>query len=169
LVFGPGGNTKVAKAVEKAYSASRDRLFAALLRSVSELGYSINNSDTALGTISFSTGMSMRSSAGQNMTATVFAVGEAESKVVMGGKREQKGSPFGGGGQVYDWGEKGKITRKLLEQLDRVLPETPEPAVSSPTSGTASTVAELQGLADLKAQGLLSEDEFEAAKAKLLG
>src|SRR5687767_13678802 len=104
------------KAVEKAYSASRDRLFAALLRSVSELGYSINNTDAASGTISFSTGMSMRSWAGQNMTATVFALGEGESKVVVGGKREQKGSPLGGGGQVFDWGEKGKITRKLLEQ-----------------------------------------------------
>ncbi len=158
----------MAKAVEKAYSASKDRLFAALLRSVSELGYSINNSDAASGTISFGTGMSMRSWAGQNMTASVFALGDSESKVVVGGKREQKGSPFGGGGQVFDWGEKGKITQKLLEHLDRVVPETPEPAVSSTASATASTADELQRLADLRARGVLTEEEFAAAKAKLL-
>jgi Short C-terminal domain len=98
----------------------------------------------------------------------VFALGEGKSKVVVGGKREQKGSPFGGGGQVFDWGEKGKITRKLLAQLDRVVPETPEPTVSSTASATASAAEELQRLADLRAQGVLTEDEFAAAKAKLL-
>lgn len=159
----------MAKSVEKAYSASRDRLFAALLRSISELGYSINNSDAASGTISFNTGMSWKSSAGQNMTATVFDSGESKSRIVVGGKREQKGNPFGGGGQMFDWGERGGITRTLLEHLDRVLPETPEPTrVSSTSPGTPSMVDELQRLADLKERGMISEDEFAAAKTKLL-
>lgn len=158
----------MAKAIEKAYSASKERLYAALLRTVSELGYSVSNTDSGSGTISFSTGMSMRSWSGQNMTVTVFALSEGESKVVVGGKREQKGNPFGGGGQVFDWGEKGKITRKLLEHLDRVVAETPEPTSSAASSGSSSTAEELQRLADLKAQGVLSEGEFAAAKAKLL-
>jgi hypothetical protein len=158
----------VAKAIEKAYPASRERLYAALLRTVSELGYSITNTDGQSGTISFSTGMSMRSWSGQNMTATIFALAEGGSKVVVGGKREQKGSPFGGGGQIVDWGEKGKITGKLLEHLDRMLEETPEPAPAAAAGGSPSTVEELQRLASLRAQGVLTEEEFATAKAKVL-
>ncbi|HWV50029.1 MAG TPA: SHOCT domain-containing protein, partial [Microbacterium sp.] len=36
-------------------------------------------------------------------------------------------------------------------------------------AGGTDVVAQLQQLATLKAQGVLSEGEFEAAKAKLLG
>ena len=38
------------------------------------------------------------------------------------------------------------------------------PAAAAPTD----TVSQLKGLADLKAQGILTEAEFEAAKAKIL-
>jgi hypothetical protein len=44
----------------------------------------------------------------------------------------------------------------------------PPPPAAAPAAG-GDTVAELQKLADLKAQGLLSDEEFAAAKAKLLG
>jgi hypothetical protein len=44
----------------------------------------------------------------------------------------------------------------------------PAAPAAAPASG-GDTVAELQKLADLKAQGLLSDEEFAAAKAKLLG
>jgi hypothetical protein len=39
----------------------------------------------------------------------------------------------------------------------------------SPPSAGGDTIAELERLATLKQQRLLSEDEFAAAKAKLLG
>jgi hypothetical protein len=42
------------------------------------------------------------------------------------------------------------------------------PAPAAPAGGT-DIVAELQKLADLKAQGILSDEEFAAAKAKLIG
>ncbi|MGE3812812.1 MAG: SHOCT domain-containing protein [Candidatus Nanopelagicales bacterium] len=44
----------------------------------------------------------------------------------------------------------------------------PPPAPAAPAGGT-DIVAELQKLADLKAQGILSDEEFAAAKAKLIG
>ncbi|MBJ7476430.1 MULTISPECIES: SHOCT domain-containing protein [Rhodococcus] len=51
-------------------------------------------------------------------------------------------------------------------QQQAVLPiPTPTP---TPTA-SVDLVAELQKLGDLKSQGLLSESEFEAAKARLLG
>ena len=46
----------------------------------------------------------------------------------------------------------------------------PAPAAAPPAAaGGTDLVAELQKLAALKEQGILSDDEFAAAKAKLLG
>ena len=38
-----------------------------------------------------------------------------------------------------------------------------------PASGGSDTVTQLQQLADLKAQGVLTESEFQAQKARILG
>jgi hypothetical protein len=43
------------------------------------------------------------------------------------------------------------------------------PAAAPAAAGGADPVAELQKLADMKAQGLLSDEEFAAMKAKLIG
>jgi hypothetical protein len=45
-------------------------------------------------------------------------------------------------------------------------PPPPPPAAAGPTS---DTIAQLQQLAALKDQGVLTEEEFAAQKAKLLG
>lgn len=45
----------------------------------------------------------------------------------------------------------------------------PPPQSVAPPPPADSTVAELERLASLQAQGLLTPDEFSAAKAKLLG
>jgi len=45
----------------------------------------------------------------------------------------------------------------------------PAPAPAAPAADSSSLVDELQKLASLKEQGILSEDEFTAAKTKLLG
>jgi putative oligomerization/nucleic acid binding protein len=43
----------------------------------------------------------------------------------------------------------------------------PAPAPAAPTAGR-DPVAQLKDLADLKAQGVLTEEEFSAAKARIL-
>lgn len=43
----------------------------------------------------------------------------------------------------------------------------PPPAAAAPSED--DTIAQLQKLGDLKAQGILTEDEFAAEKAKILG
>lgn len=53
-------------------------------------------------------------------------------------------------------------------QQQAVLP-IPAPAPTPTPTASVDLVAELQKLGDLKSQGLLSESEFEAAKARLLG
>ncbi|GAA2033344.1 hypothetical protein GCM10009819_16780 [Agromyces tropicus] len=45
----------------------------------------------------------------------------------------------------------------------------PPPPPAAPAAGGVDVVAELQKLATLKEQGILSDAEFAAAKAKLLG
>lgn len=44
-----------------------------------------------------------------------------------------------------------------------------QPVAPAPTNAGADVLAQLQQLADLKQSGLLTDEEFAAAKAKLLG
>ena len=45
----------------------------------------------------------------------------------------------------------------------------PPPPAAAPAAGGGDLMAELQKLADMKAAGILTDDEFAAAKAKLAG
>jgi membrane protease subunit (stomatin/prohibitin family) len=49
-------------------------------------------------------------------------------------------------------------------QVAAAQPQAPQPAAAAPTD----TVARLQQLAELKAQGAISDQEFDALKAKVL-
>jgi hypothetical protein len=48
-------------------------------------------------------------------------------------------------------------------------PASPTQAAPPAAAGTADTIAQLKDLAELKAQGILTEEEFAAQKAKILG
>ncbi len=45
----------------------------------------------------------------------------------------------------------------------------PQAAAPAPAGGGGSTIEQLKELGELKAQGILTEEEFAAQKAKLLG
>jgi hypothetical protein len=45
----------------------------------------------------------------------------------------------------------------------------PQAAAPAPAAGGGSTIEQLKELGELKAQGILTEEEFAAQKAKLLG
>ncbi|SEL38541.1 SHOCT domain-containing protein [Rhodococcus maanshanensis] len=47
-------------------------------------------------------------------------------------------------------------------------PQPPPPPAPAPPSGGVDRLAALQQLAELKAQGVLTEDEFNAEKARIL-
>jgi Short C-terminal domain len=55
------------------------------------------------------------------------------------------------------------------EQAAAAAAPPPPPPPAPPAAGTEDVVAKLKELADLKAQGILSEDEFTAAKTQVLG
>jgi hypothetical protein len=112
----------------RVFKSSEGRLYTAVLRAVSQLGYSIKHSDSNARVVSFNTGISMRSWAGQDISVSVVPGSETgTSGVTMGGTRAQLAGSFGSTPQIYDWGEKGKIYRKFLSALEKVLPDIPEP------------------------------------------
>jgi hypothetical protein len=132
--------------METAYrNCSADRLYAAAIRTVTEMGFAIVHSDSGAGTLSFHTGGSVMSRRGQQMTATVFEVDPAESKIVVGGKRLMGGfmSQF----QIADLGELKILARTFLIRLTDVVAAMPE-VETRPTS-SAPTVDELERLACL--------------------
>jgi hypothetical protein len=56
--------------------------------------------------------------------------------------------------------------QQAYEQQAAPPPQAPAPQAAA---GTADTIAQLKDLAELKAQGILTEEEFAAQKAKILG
>jgi hypothetical protein len=144
------------------------RLFAAVQRVVASLGYGVAYADAASRTLSFATGASRKSFSGQEMSATVTTDLGGVTTLHFGGRRTQTGLARN---QVYDWGEKRGIAARVIDAVDGVLPRTPEPSDGAPPSASPpdSVADELERLADLHQRGVLDEDEFRKAKARLLG
>jgi hypothetical protein len=60
--------------------------------------------------------------------------------------------------------------RQDYEQQAQYAPQPPPaPAPAAPAAGGSDMTAELERLATLRNQGVLTDDEFAAAKARLLG
>jgi hypothetical protein len=157
------------KAEQRAYAASPGRLYQAAIRAVSELGYTLLHSDAAAGVVSFNTGRSMKSWGGQDLSATVVPDGPSQSLMLVGGSLAKGGMPMGGGAQVGAWGEKGGLTRRFYETVEAILPQTPEPASAGGGGDQESVATQIAKLAALRASGALTDSEFAAAKARLLG
>ena len=62
-----------------------------------------------------------------------------------------------------------KYDAQAQEQADQQPAETPAAAPAAETSPEDAQMAQLQNLAQLHSQGILSDEEFAAAKAKALG
>jgi hypothetical protein len=59
--------------------------------------------------------------------------------------------------------------RWAQQEVQEVPPQAPAAAAPAPAAGEASTIDQLKELGELKSQGILTEEEFAAQKAKLLG
>lgn len=55
------------------------------------------------------------------------------------------------------------------QQYGQPAPPPPQAAAPAPAAGEASMIDQLKELGELKAQGVLTDEEFVAQKAKLLG
>ncbi len=68
----------------------------------------------------------------------------------------------------------GRVARRQASRYDQQAapqqaPPPPPPPPPAPVSQQDESMAQLQQLAQLHSQGVLSDDEFAAAKAKILG
>ena len=146
--------------------ASVDRVWTACVQAVGVLGYNVLSSDSGSKQISFNTGRSMSSWGGQDLSATLIAVG-SDTKLLMGGSLAKTGNPFGGGAQLGSWGEKSRLIDNFAEEVRKLLPDIPEPVTLASTAAE-DIPTQIQKLGDLHKQGLLTDDEFAAKKQDLL-
>jgi hypothetical protein len=60
-------------------------------------------------------------------------------------------------------------TRWAEQEAQQAQPAAPPAAAPAPAAAQGSVIDQLKELGELKAQGILTEEEFAAQKAKLLG
>src|SRR5665213_2771147 len=156
----------MAKTEEKKFEANSARVFNACRVAMAQLSYTLISADETGRMISFNTGRSLKSFAGQDLQATVLDNGDG-SRVIVGGAIARRGGM--GSGQQIAWGEKAALSKKFLAEVESVLPNVPEILPSDSTPSESKSIAEeLKSLRDLHDQGVISEEEFSKAKEKLL-
>jgi hypothetical protein len=137
------------------------RLRTAAIRTVSDLGYTPHDASIGSGAmITFRKPLTMKCRArDMGMMITPEATGTRVAVVA------------GPTTQMTDWGESRQIAEKLLSGLREVVAVTPEPPseATAPQAVVESTASEIERLAQLHTQGALTDAEFAAAKAKILG
>lgn len=95
------------------YTTDTATAITSLTAVIARLGYTLQGIDRENGLITFQTGMSMKSWAGQSMSAHVLAIAPNTVQITLGGTRNVHGAQM----QVYDWGEAGSIGTKIVEGL----------------------------------------------------
>jgi hypothetical protein len=93
-----------------------ERVFVAARQVVAQRGYTVNLADVASLTLTFNTGISLRTWAGQDLTVTVLEHGTG-SRVTVGGTTAARGNPWSGGGQLTDWGERESLTDDIIARI----------------------------------------------------
>jgi hypothetical protein len=157
----------VAKTYEFTFDAPPELVFTETVSAVNALGFSILPSEDAETCVTFNTGASMWSTAGQDMTATAVAVSPSASKLVVSGKT----APRGNEAQYLSWGERGRIAKGLAARVGGALGDAAPAAAEAPdaSSNGSGFVSELARLAELHRVGALTDAEFTKAKQRLLG
>ena len=100
-------------------------------------------------------------------TAVVAGTATAVSGGVM--RHQQRKAEQQYEAQQYEMQQAAAAQQQYAPPQQYAQPAYEAPAPAAAPAGGADVVAQLQQLATLKAQGVLSDAEFEAAKAKLLG
>ena len=101
----------MARTYEFEFEAPPEQVFLETLSAVSVLGFSILESENT--SLTFNTGASIWSNAGQDMTMTAEAVTESSSKLVLSGQNAQ--------GEYGSWGERGRIAKGLAAKVREAL------------------------------------------------
>jgi hypothetical protein len=136
---------------------SAARLFEATVRTVGELGFVLTERDDANGVLSFGPMGPTASWPVEQMTAAVHQQGDA-ARIIVGGQRTR-----GYRLEMANWHQAKALGLMFLDHLAPVLNSTPEPAAPAPRS----TAEQVKALTELRDQGVLTEEEFAAERARL--
>jgi hypothetical protein len=155
----------VAKTYEFEFDAPPEELFTEMLSAVNALGFSIIHNEDTETSVTFNTGPSIWSAAGQDMTATAFPISQSASKLVVSGRTARRGEQA----QYGSWGERGRIAKGLATRLRGTLPESTTITVTEHDRETDSSafVVELAILCELHRNGDITDDEFSESKQRL--
>ena len=155
----------MAKTYEFEFDAPPEELFTEMLSAVSALGFSILHNEDTETSVTFNTGPSIWSTAGQDMTATAFPISSSASRLVVSGKTARRGEQA----QYGSWGERSRIAKGLATRLRGTLPEstTALKPRHDTDSDSAAFVVELAILCELHRNGDITDDEFAEAKLRL--
>jgi hypothetical protein len=145
----------VARTYEFEFEAPPEQLFTETVGAVSALGFSILHHEDTPTSITFNTGASIWTAAGQDMTATAMPLSPSSSKLVLSGRTAARGSES----QYGSWGERGRIAKGLAARVRGALDDAPD---------RPAFVAQLATLVNLHSAGELTDDEFAQAKHRLL-
>lgn len=142
---------------------SLEDTFMSLRQSCQNLeGFNVDDYDETLKTIYLKAGISLFSW-GENITVTVTSCDNGSSEVSIL-STPKTGIMFGG---AVDMGKNRKniniIMSALSEELKKYTP------ITMKLTSTESVADEIKKLADLKKQGILTENEFSEKKKQLLG
>jgi Short C-terminal domain len=100
------------------------------------------------------------------MARTAVIAGTATAVAGGGSRHQQQKAADQAQMQAYE--DQQRQAEMQQEVAAQVAAQQAAPAPAAPAGGT-DVIAQLQQLADLKAQGILTEEEFAAQKARILG
>ena len=157
LISTNNSQSNVPYSPDDAYAA----LCAAALRLQSAKNYSLKDSDAITRRVIMKTGISFVSW-GENITISIIAEPNGTSSISIS-SGTKTGTPL-------DFGKNNKNINEIMDAFSKQLKNYKQ-ITPKDSSGNAqvSVAEELEKLASLKEKGILSQQEFDAHKKKLLG
>jgi Short C-terminal domain len=136
-------------------------VYSAAFRAATELGFAVTHRDDAAMALGFRTVGATTSWPGAQMRATIHPRGDATQLMVactsLAGYRLL----------MAEWHAAKALGFMFLDRVTSLLPTMTEPPSAAPPPPVP--IDQLKSLGDLRDRGLLTEEEFAAAKQRLLG
>lgn len=149
---------------ESEFPFKRDTVFNAICKAIPAIdGLKLDNADKLTGRITVKAGVSLFSW-GENIPIQLSSLSETKTKVQITSS-PKTGMMFGG---AFDMGKNRKNIERILSATSKILSALEPEIQTSENVKTTSIADELQKLKKLLDEGILTKEEFDQQKVKLL-
>ncbi len=149
---------------ESEFPFKKDTVFDAICKAISTIdGMKLDNADKLSGRIMVKAGVTLWSW-GENIPIQLTSISETKTKVQIT-STPKTGVMFGG---AFDMGKNRKNIEKILSETSKNLSILQPEEQSEERINTISVADEIQKLKKLLDNGILTEEEFNQQKSKLL-